>query len=706
MQDFLRNFLFDWRPVATPRRRRSGLRIAERLEDRTLLDGNVTALVASGDLSLEGDVDNNSVEVTVVDGDVIVRGLDGTTINGSADPFVAFADTDTIPGDVTAELGDGDDVLFISGGLTIDGDVDVTDRSGANSLGVLNATIGGDLKVRNGAGADSISLENVIVDGSTSMSTSNGNDLIAILNSNFDGKVSIDAGKNNDQVVIQDSDLDSDFKLILDKGDDGVVIEDTEINGNLHINGGRQNDYIHLSGILTGGRSTIFGSLGNDTVVVMDDSQFEGFAFFGGILGRSDSIDISDDSDFDRWKLAPFFESRSVSQDVIDEQLNDDPNGMLTRAMVLREMFMEDDTPDDTVDGNVAVTADIQDGQETLESVNTTITKEDNLTFEGTTTPNATVTVDADGDGEYDDGTATTDENGDFTVDVTLGTGGQTVEYRVLDGTGDLFQGTTSTNVHKAIGTVTEFESNFGTFHVELLDTDAPITVANFKGYSERFTDSVIHRAPENFVIQGGGFSLDGDDLEAIMTDAPIQNEFNAANSNVRGTLSMALPADPNGGTSGWFINTVNNDGSGVTNNLDADTHTVFGRVIGDGMDIVDIIAAVPLNSVSLDVGSFTNIPLQNFDARVGIPGNVSIDAGTTTVTGNGTVFTDLAIDDELLIGNQLVTVVNITNDTELTIAAAHTDGATNVIATVENFPVAANFVVFSKIDEVLEDNS
>ncbi|HEY4759864.1 MAG TPA: peptidylprolyl isomerase, partial [Thermoguttaceae bacterium] len=50
----------------------------------------------------------------------------------------------------------------------------------------------------------------------------------------------------------------------------------------------------------------------------------------------------------------------------------------------------------------------------------------------------------------------------------------------------------------------------FGLFHsfqVQLLDSQAPITVDNYLNYinSDRYDNTIIHRDIHNFVMQGGG---------------------------------------------------------------------------------------------------------------------------------------------------------------------------------------------------------
>lgn len=156
-----------------------------------------------------------------------------------------------------------------------------------------------------------------------------------------------------------------------------------------------------------------------------------------------------------------------------------------------------------------------------------------------------------------------------------------------------------------AANTVVQFDTSLGSFQVSLEDDSVPVTVANFLDYVQKqaYTNTIIHRSVSNFVIQGGGFYTD---FSAVPQSAPIVNESSL--SNARGTIAMARTADLNSATSQWFINTVDNN-----TKLDAAKYAVFGHVLGDGMKVVDAIAALPIYNLSNFAGStFGEVPLRN----------------------------------------------------------------------------------------------
>ena len=149
--------------------------------------------------------------------------------------------------------------------------------------------------------------------------------------------------------------------------------------------------------------------------------------------------------------------------------------------------------------------------------------------------------------------------------------------------------------VHAQSGATTNpivrVDTGLGSFSIELFPETAPVTVANFLQYvgDGDYDGTYFHRLVSGFVLQGGGFRVDNNQVVGIATDPPIVNEFSI--SNTHGTVAMAkLGGDPNSATSQWFVNLADNSA-----NLDGQNggFTVFGRVID--MTVVDAIVALPL---------------------------------------------------------------------------------------------------------------
>lgn len=133
--------------------------------------------------------------------------------------------------------------------------------------------------------------------------------------------------------------------------------------------------------------------------------------------------------------------------------------------------------------------------------------------------------------------------------------------------------------------------TNKGNITIELLNNDAPNTVANFTKLAREgfYNDVKFHRVIDGFMIQGGDPLTKDDSLVAKWgTGGPgyqFADEIHINNHNDVGTVAMAN-AGPNTNGSQFFINT--------TNNSFLDTkHTVFGRVVS-GMDVVKMIEATP----------------------------------------------------------------------------------------------------------------
>ena len=135
----------------------------------------------------------------------------------------------------------------------------------------------------------------------------------------------------------------------------------------------------------------------------------------------------------------------------------------------------------------------------------------------------------------------------------------------------------------KMANPIAVFETNQGTFEVELFEDKAPITVKNFIDLAEKgFYDGLIfHRVIDGFMIQGG-------DPNGTGTGGPgytIPDEFGEGlKHDSEGVLSMAN-AGPNTGGSQFFITLA------PTPWLDGH-HAIFGKVV-KGMDVVRAIGKV-----------------------------------------------------------------------------------------------------------------
>jgi len=140
-----------------------------------------------------------------------------------------------------------------------------------------------------------------------------------------------------------------------------------------------------------------------------------------------------------------------------------------------------------------------------------------------------------------------------------------------------------SANGGKNMNRIAVFETNMGTFEIELFEDKAPKTTKNFIDLAEKgfYNGLIFHRVIDGFMIQGG-------DPEGTGMGGPgytIKDEFHKdLKHDSEGILSMAN-AGPDTGGSQFFITLAK------TPWLDGH-HAVFGKVI-KGMDVVKKIGKV-----------------------------------------------------------------------------------------------------------------
>lgn len=173
-------------------------------------------------------------------------------------------------------------------------------------------------------------------------------------------------------------------------------------------------------------------------------------------------------------------------------------------------------------------------------------------------------------------------------------------------------------------GTLVRMDTTFGSLTLELYDDQTPVSVENFLQYLEKgaYSRGIVHRLDnDNQVIQGGMIRYLGDCTEGVLincstdwtqSDDPIKNESGIPNT--RGTLAYARTADVDSATSQWFINT--GDNPAFDNRIDEESgepitgYAVFGRVLGDGMQVVDRITE--LETRMLDQRLLPQFPMRD----------------------------------------------------------------------------------------------
>jgi cyclophilin family peptidyl-prolyl cis-trans isomerase len=152
-------------------------------------------------------------------------------------------------------------------------------------------------------------------------------------------------------------------------------------------------------------------------------------------------------------------------------------------------------------------------------------------------------------------------------------------------------------------------ETSKGKIILELYADKAPMTVKNFLTYVEDgfYNGTIFHRVIPNFMIQGGGLTVD---FKEKTGGESIQNEANNGIKNKRCTIAMARASDPHSASNQFFINSVNNDFLDFTAETEEGWgYCVFGKVI-EGLGVVDAISSVK----TMTRGNMRDVPRQTIE--------------------------------------------------------------------------------------------
>lgn len=188
---------------------------------------------------------------------------------------------------------------------------------------------------------------------------------------------------------------------------------------------------------------------------------------------------------------------------------------------------------------------------------------------------------------------------------------------------------------------VADINTDEGDFVVELLGSNAPGSVAGFLTYSNSYTNTFFDRSDAGVRIFAGGYEADGDLKPITLTGAASNAVSNGASlPMVRGSVAMVPAGGDRKVPSQWYVNLSDNR---TRTNV---TGTVFGKVLGTGMDVADRIGSLPVYNAG---APFTAIPLTGVSSNqfqlstsnlvsltatyVPGPSLTIVGAGTATIT-------------------------------------------------------------------------
>jgi hypothetical protein len=231
----------------------------ESLESRAMLAGDISVNVSGGNLIVRGDNAANQIAILKLgSGEYAVAGFNGTTVEGSADPFIATG----VRGNIDVDLKSGNDLLGV--GNDVAGSIALAQALGfgadlgnaaalqtqletllADAEAPVRLTVPRNLIVRAGGGRDGVGVS-CDVGGDINANLGSGNNTLAIFNSTVGDDVIARGGGQNDLVLIEGSEIDGVLDTNLGSGTNNLEATETSIGQSVIAIGGKNRDIVHL----------------------------------------------------------------------------------------------------------------------------------------------------------------------------------------------------------------------------------------------------------------------------------------------------------------------------------------------------------------------------------------------------------------------------------------------------------------------------
>lgn len=315
----------------------------ERLEDRQMMAGDMTAVVQNGTLFINEAPNSiggaQELEIVQVAGNKVrLNPTQGTLINGKSS--LLFESINSL--NVDAKLGGGKDVVHIIGqpGNTFVGAIKIDTSDPAFSpndedvVTARNLTVS-QLDITTGSGHDVVEVVNTNVNGPLGRGNLNiragintpgvfsDQDVVTVAQTHVQHDMSLLTGASNDRVILKNVDVGlladdllwvdlgaqddvleigsglNDFTLVSGKnlrvdardGNDRVVMADVFFSDGIAVQLGAGNDVLNMRNVQSRTNMALRGQEGNDTMILQ---QVEAFDNFFAYMGEgSDTLDIT-----------------------------------------------------------------------------------------------------------------------------------------------------------------------------------------------------------------------------------------------------------------------------------------------------------------------------------------------------------------------------------------------------------------------------